>query len=384
MKRAEYLKLTKLACAYFFICPGLAYGLLTSRLPSLKEQTNANEAQIGIILLCLGLSGLISLLSSSYLIAKLGSKTILRLGTLLLLIAIILCGLAPNPILLGCACIMSGLGIGLADVSMNAQGISIERKFMTSCMSFMHASYSIGGVAGALTGAFFAAFNLGPFVNAACVLGVYACGIPWATRRLLPDIIMKKESIQTSSNKSVPVFVVICGILAMFTFSSEGSVAEWGSLLLYNVKGASESVAACVFAVFSTATVFSRLAGDRLRHKIGDFQLSFFGALLAAVGMSIVIFTKIPLLCLAGYGIMGVGLAPIVPVLYSRAGSYKGVSPGKASAIVSVLSYGGLLFIPPLIGFAAQRIGLNNSLFMILILCCIIASGTIILKQKNS
>lgn len=383
MKRAEYLKLTKLACAYFFICTGLSYGLLTSRLPSLKEQTGANEAQIGIILLCLGLAGLTSLLISGWLIAKVGIKTVLRIGTLLLIIAVILCGVATSPILLGCACILAGLGTGLADVSMNAQGILIERKFMTSCMSFMHASYSIGGVAGALTGALFAAFNLGPFANAVCVLGLYACGRPWAIRRLLPDIIMRKESKQTSSSKGVPIFVVICGILAMFTFSSEGSVAEWGSLLLYNVKGASESVAACVFAVFSATTVFSRLTGDKLRYKIGDFTLTFFGALLATGGMSIVLFTPFPLLCLAGYGLMGVGLAPIVPVLYSRAGSYPGITPGKASAIVSVLSYGGLLFIPPLIGFAAQRVGLNNALLAILLLCCIVACGTIILKNNS-
>ena len=41
------------ACAYFFLCPGLAYGILTSRMPALKEQTGANEAQIGLLLLCL-------------------------------------------------------------------------------------------------------------------------------------------------------------------------------------------------------------------------------------------------------------------------------------------------------------------------------------------
>ena len=50
MKRTE-LSSARAACAYFFLCPGLSYGLLTSRLPALKMQTGADESQIGLLLL---------------------------------------------------------------------------------------------------------------------------------------------------------------------------------------------------------------------------------------------------------------------------------------------------------------------------------------------
>lgn len=380
MKWSEFT-MTRVACAYFFICPGLTYGIFTSRLPALKEQTGADEAQIGLLLLCLGLASLVALFSSGWLIARWGSRVILRIGSLVLLVAVPLCGLTTGPFALGAVCVLAGFGMGLADVSMNTQGIQIERKYSASCMVFMHASYSLGGVAGALTGALFAALNLGVFANAVCVLGVYACFRPWAVPKLLADAPVITDT-QKNSHRALPFFVFMCGILSMLTYAAEGSVAEWGSLLLFTVKGASESTSAFVFAAFSATTVCCRLFGDRLRNYFGDFVFTFVGALLSVCGMSLVLFAENPVICLAGYAFMGAGLSPIVPILFSRAGSYPGVSPEKASTVVSTLSYSGLLFFPPLLGFIANQDGLEKALTIVLTVCVIITMGTFILKKN--
>ena len=372
----------RMACAYFFFCPGLTYGILTSRLPALKAQTGANEAQIGIFLLCLGLASLAALFSSGRLIARLGSRFILRLGSLVLLIAIVLCGLAPSPFWLGAACVLAGLGSGLTDVSMNTQGIQIERLYHTPCLSFMHASYSLGGVVGSLTGALFASLNLSPFINALCVLGVYACFRPLTVPKLQADAPAKAEGPRPSSPHRIPLFVVLCGILSMCAYAAEGSVAEWGSLLLFTVKGAPEQIAALVFAAFSAATVLCRLFGDRLRARLGDFPVAFGGAALAACGMAAALFSAKPVLCLCGYMLMGAGLSPLVPTLFSRAGSYPGISAGKASAVVSIFSYSGLLFFPPMLGFLAHKFGLAKALLVVLALCILIALGTLLLRKR--
>ena len=380
MKWSEFTN-TRTACAYFFICPGLTYGILTSRLPALKEQTGADEAQIGLLLLCLGLTSLVALFSSGWLIALWGSRLVLRIGSLTLLIAVTLCGLATSPFSLGAACVLTGLSMGLVDVSMNTQAIQVERRYSAICMPFMHASYSLGGVVGALTGALFAGFGLGPFTNAVCVLGLYACFRPWAVPKLLTDEPVEPVTRQNTTRHTLPLFVVMCGVLSMLTYSAEGSVAEWGSLLLFTVKGASESTSAFVFAAFSATTVLCRLFGDQLRSSLGDFTLAFFGALLCVCGMSLVLFAANPVICLVGYAFMGTGLSPIIPILFSRAGSYPGVTPAKASTVVSVLSYSGLLFFPPLLGFVAQRHGLENALMGILAVCVMITVGTLLLRK---
>lgn len=383
MKWSELAKV-RAACAYFFICPGLAYGLFTSRLPALKEQTGANAEQIGLLLLCLGGSSLVALFSSGWLIARWGSRLILRFSSLVLLLGIVLCGLTSSPFTLGVTCVLSGLGLGLVDVSMNTQGIQVERYYTTSCMSFMHASYSLGGVIGSITGAMFAGMGVGPFFNAVCVLGLYVCFRPLSVPNLLNDVpvVRRANDKKEISHRVFPIFVVLCGIFSMLAYAAEGSVAEWGSLLLFTVKDASESTAALVFAAFSTPTVLGRLFGDRLRIYFGDFMLTFFGALLSTLGMALVLFSATPGTCLAGYAFMGMGLAPIVPIMFSRAGSYPGVSAAKASTVVSGLSYSGLLFFPPMLGFLAQHYGLENALMSVLIVCAVLTMGMIMLRKK--
>lgn len=382
MKWSDFT-IARAACAYFFICPGLAYGLFTSRLPALKSQTGADEAQIGLILLSLGLSSVVALSCSGWLIARFGSALILRIGSLVLVLATVLCSLAADPVQLGLTCILVGLGMGLADVSMNTQGIQIERRYASPCMSLMHASYSLGGVLGSLTGAMFASLDLSPFTNVAGVLGFYTCLRFWAAPRLMEDSAPDSKIQSPTGKHSLPLFVFLCGLLSMIAYAVEGSVAEWGSLLLHTVKGATEQTAALVFAAFSTTTVLCRIFGDRLRSYWGDFILALGGSVLALCGMSAVLFFNNPAACLVGYAFMGAGLSPIVPILFSRAGSYPGVSAGKASATVSLLSYSGLLFFPPLLGFVAHQKGLADALLIVLAACVILASGTFLLRKKT-
>jgi len=363
------------ACSYFFAGPGLVYGMFTSRMPALSMQTGADEAQIGLILLCFGVAGMVSLAASAWIIDRFTSRTVLRVSAPLLCLALPLAGLAASPMQLGLACVVTGLTMGFVDVSMNTQAIQIERAFFRPCVSMMHASYSIGGVLGSIAGAFFAGLGASTLVNFSCVLALYLCLYPFAFPHMQADETAKDEAVQTSSRR-LPLFVFLCGLLATVAYSAEGSVAEWGSLLLFSVKGASEFTAALVFGSFCTTMVIGRLAGDRLRCAFGDFPLLFSGSALAFAGMLTVLLSPWPALCLVGYALMGLGLAPLVPIFFSRAGNTPGISPGKASAIVSFMGYSGVLVFPPSLGWLAHTIGLGTALFIIPLLCALLAAGS--------
>ena len=104
MKLSAFDKV-RLACSYFFIGPGLVYGMFTSRMPALTMQTGADEAQIGLILLCFGVAGMVSLATSAWLIDRFTSRTVLRISAPLLCLALPLVGLASSPLQLGLACV---------------------------------------------------------------------------------------------------------------------------------------------------------------------------------------------------------------------------------------------------------------------------------------
>ncbi|MBD5641617.1 MAG: MFS transporter [Desulfovibrio sp.] len=380
MLQQEFFR-QKLACAYFFFIPSLAYGILTSRLPALKIAMQANDSQIGYTLLALGIATLCGLFSADFLIRRYNAKLVTMAAAVFMSVAMIIAGFAANYWQFTIFCLIAGLGVGLCDVGMNALGIHLEQTSKILCLSFLHACSSIGGAAGAISGSICAEFDIDPFWNFVLVLGVWLAFCQLAFRNIQEDKATAKKAASPLPVGKIPLFVCLCGALSLLCHIVEGSTAEWGSLLLTTVKRASQEEAALVFACFTSAMVVCRLFSDRIRSRFSDFQLTFFGSLIGAAGMALVLISSWPLVCLAGYAIMGVGVAPITPLLFSRAGATPSVSPGRASAVVSLFAYSGLLFFPPFIGIMANRLGLLQTLWVIVAICLLMTLGSRILKK---
>ncbi len=352
------------ACFYFFVIPGLTYGVFTARMPAIQAQTQASPAEIGYVLLCFGLCGLLGLTLSSPLIRRLGCRAVLLAGVLIMFLALPCCGLASRPLHLALACVVAGIGTGLSEVAMNMHAVQLEARFRAPCMALMHGGYSLGGVCGALASALCARLACPPFWNFVFVLGVYALAFLPAAKSLEAESPGKgPETGKRRPFALPPLFVLLCGLASACGYAEEGTVGEWGSLYLHTVKGAGEDTAALVYAVYACSTVICRLFADRLRLLVDDFRLVLCGGLAAFSGMLLVLGADSPLLCLLGYACVGFGGAPIVPILISRGGSEGGMETSAACALISTLSYGGLLVFPPLIGNLADAFGLHRALF---------------------
>lgn len=367
----------RLACMFYFMAPGLAYGLVTSRMPALKNMTGATEGELGIILLCFGLSALIGLAFAPRLIAKISAKTTLLASSLACMVFVVLVSFSSSVWFFGIAMALLGICMGLCDVTMNVQGVEVERAYKKSSMNILHAGYNIGAAAAACAGSIFAATNFGVWVNYVLPVAIMASMLWWAEPRLVTENLEKPERSESSPlvsvepKKRLPFLVWVCGLLCVCCYVSEGSVGEWGSLYLHQEKAAPESIAALVFAGFSICSLMCRLVADRLRNNFGDFLVSTAGATLALAGMLTVLSSSSWSICLIGYAMMGLGQAPIVPIAFSRAGAIKGVSTARATSLVSLLAYAGLLFAPPAFGLSAEHFGLHTALCAVPVLLTI-------------
>lgn len=367
----------RLACMFYFMAPGLAYGLVTSRMPALKNMTGATEGELGIILLCFGLSALIGLAFAPRLIAKISAKTTLLASSLACMVFVVLVSFSSSVWFFGIAMALLGICMGLCDVTMNVQGVEVERVYKKSSMNILHAGYNIGAAAAACAGSIFAATNFGVWVNFVLPVAIMAGMLWWAEPRLVTENLEKPERSESSPlvsvepKKRLPFLVWVCGLLCVCCYVSEGSVGEWGSLYLHQEKAAPESIAALVFAGFSICSLMCRLVADRLRNNFGDFLVSTAGATLALAGMLTVLSSSSWSICLIGYAMMGLGQAPIVPIAFSRAGAIKGVSTARATSLVSLLAYAGLLFAPPAFGLSAEHFGLHTALCAVPVLLTI-------------
>lgn len=374
------LRKARRAMIFFFFSTGSIYGLLTARLPALREQLQAGEALVGMAMLCLGCGSLAGFAAMHVLQRRWGAQAILRLGSASLLLSLPLCGLAPTGFLFCAACGLLGGCFALADVAMNTQGILLEQRLRRNCLSGLHACYSLGGLGGSLLGAIFAALGATPLVTFVTVMGCLLGGWLWASPHLLPD---KADSPAAKElpERGVPLFIYFCGLLALAAYAVEGSCAEWSALLLHTVKGAPESVAALSFGAFSVAIALSRLLGDGLRQRWGDFALLLGSTSAAFCGLAIVLLSPWPVLCLAGYALTGAGMAPIMPVLLSRAGSRSDISPQRATTAIATLGYAGLLVIPPGIGWLAQWYGLPTALLLPLLLALLLMVSSLLFRR---
>lgn len=367
----------RLACMFYFMAPGLAYGLVTSRMPALKNMTGATEGELGIILLCFGLSALIGLAFAPRLIAKISAKTTLLASSLACMVFVVLVSFSSSVWFFGIAMALLGICMGLCDVTMNVQGVEVERAYKKSSMNILHAGYNSGAAAAACAGSIFAATNFGVWVNFVLPVAIMAGMLWWAEPRLVTENLEKPERSESSPlvsvepKKRLPFLVWVCGLLCVCCYVSEGSVGEWGSLYLHQEKAAPESIAALVFAGFSICSLMCRLVADRLRNNFGDFLVNTAGATLALAGMLTVLSSSSWSICLIGYAMMGLGQAPIVPIAFSRAGAIKGVSTARATSLVSLLAYAGLLFAPPAFGLSAEHFGLHTALCAVPVLLTI-------------
>jgi hypothetical protein len=92
--------------------------------------------------------------------------------------------------------------------------------------------------------------------------------------------------------------------------------------------------------------------------------------------MTLVLLAGDPLVALAGFFGVGVGIATLVPILYNAAARVPGVSRATALAAVSSVGYVGFLVGPPVVGAVASRAGLSAAMGTLVVACLLVAAGS--------
>ena len=382
MKTISY-NTTRLATALFFAAPGISYGLFASRLPFIKSQIGATESDVGLILFSWGLMAAIGLATAPMITKKISLKTILTFGLITLCVALSAAPFITSVALLIVVLAPFGFAMGILDVTMNMQGIAIERQFLKPTLGVLHASYSFGGVTGSLLGSLFAALSLSPksnFVIPSIVL-LFACLL--AKNYLIAP---KEEKRSSEKKKSTHLFSWLlfgCGLFSLVAYVAEGVCGDWGSLFLVHERAAPESSAALSYGVVAAMCFLSRLSSDRLRELFGEFRFAFISALIFLGGAALILFSANWLTALIGFAIAGIGLGPLVPTLFSFVGRLPGLDAKTSIAAVSFTGYAGLLMFPPIFGFLAHHWNYEAIFWVELVIafCCL--AGVFLFKEKK-
>ena len=160
--------------------------------------------------------------------------------------------------------------------------------------------------------------------------------------------------------------------LGMLTFAAlliEGAMADWSAVFLRRERGLDAGGAALGYAAFSLTMAAARFAGDAIAHRVGPLKLVRVSALLAFIGLVLALFVPQSGVSIAGFGLVGFGMANLIPLLFSAAARARPGEPGAGIAAVATTGYLGFIAGPPLIGVIADWTGVTAALGLLVALC---------------
>lgn len=345
---------------------GVLFSSWVARIPQVKDSLGISEGQLGLALLALGLGALLSLLIAGWLVVRYGSKPVTALAAIVVCLLLPLPALAPTGLTLAAALFVFGAGNGALDVSMNSQGVLIQRRYGRPILSSMHAAFSFGGFTGAALGGVIAAAGVSPAMHLSGVALVLAIAVVSIVGRLL--------SADEDAQRGGPSFarpsrvLAALGIVAFCGLLIEGAVADWSAVYMNSTLETGPGLAAGGFAAFSLMMAIGRLTGDRLVYLASPIAVARYGGILAAVGILMTLAAPHPALAIAGFALAGAGLSNIIPIIFSAAGRMPGLAPGPAIAAVATTGYFGFLAGPPVIGLIAELTTLRGALIILVLL----------------
>jgi fucose permease len=167
--------------------------------------------------------------------------------------------------------------------------------------------------------------------------------------------------------------LILLGVIAFCSFVGEGSASDWSAVYMTQELGTSQALGALAFAAFAVTMASARFAADALRTRVGNVSLVRVGSLVAATGLGAALLIHEPAAGIAGFALLGLGLAPVVPIAFSAAGDLDPRATGRLVGRVATIGYVGSVAGPIMIGWLAEATSLRTSLGLVVLLSLVIA-----------
>ncbi|MET9427228.1 MFS transporter [Streptomyces sp. NPDC003036] len=363
---------TRTAVAAAFVLNGMVYGSWVGRVPALAHQVGADEGALGLALLGQVAGLLAGATFAGWACAALGTRRVTLTALPAMCLALVVLSLPGGYALLGAAFFVIGFTVGTLDVAMNICAVFVTAQVGRPLMSFFHAVFSTGAVAGSAGAALAAWADWGTRPHFLLVAAV-ALVLVAVFGRHLPTVGAEQKAAGRAGKGGDaaaprPVRQVMLWLIAFTLFCAaigEGAMANWSVLFLDTERGMSASAAAAGYTVFSVATVVVRFLGVRLEERLGPYLLLGLCGATAAGGLLIAVALPWAAAGYAGLALAGLGFALVFPVAIGQAGKHGqslGTSGEREVGFVSSVAYVGLVTGPPAIGALAHATSLSVAL----------------------
>ncbi|RSN49093.1 MFS transporter [Amycolatopsis sp. WAC 04197] len=370
----------RVAIAAVFAVHGAVTGSFATRIPWIQEHAGISAGQLGLALAFPAIGASLTMPLAARIGHRLGGRMGLRLLLAYWTLALILPSLAGNLFTLCLALFVMGTAAGTSDVLMNALGVDVEEKMGKSVMSGLHGMWTTGALVGSAAGTLAAHAGLDArihFVIASAVLtvaGALLCQGVFDVRSAPDEHPPPRFALPPKS-------AVIIGAVAFCAVFAEGASLDWSAVYLRDVLGTSPGIAAASTTAFTCTMAVARLSGDALVRRFGSVKTVRAGGVFATAGGLLVVFAVHPVMAMAGFALIGLGVSVVVPLAFAAAGR-SGPTPSQSIAGVATITYSSGLVAPSLIGGIADLTSLTISFAVVTLLALGLVAGAGVLRSR--
>lgn len=350
------------ASCFFFVC-GFIFATWASRIPAVKDHFHLNEAELGAVLFMLPLGALVALPLAGWSVAHFGSRIMSFIAAITYAIVLLLIGYSDTVFMLSVSLFLFGFCGNMLNIAMNTQALLVQSElYDRSLLSSFHGLWSIGAMTGAALGGWtmkHQATTQQHFITVAIIVTVLATiMVFYLIRKVKPA---GEQKLFAWPDKTLWLLGAICFCCAI----CEGAMADWSSLYYKQVLNDLQRVSTTGYMVFACMMALGRLIGDGVIGKLGYKGALMLDAVLITAGLLLATSFVYPIVVMIGFGLVGFGVATVIPIVYTLSAKTSTMSTSAALAAVSTVGFSGFLVGPPMIGFIAHETGLRTALMLL-------------------
>nr|WP_312821736.1 MFS transporter [Acinetobacter oleivorans] len=375
---ATLLSTQRLATRLSFFSLGFATAAWAPLIPFAQQRLNLNHADFGLLLLCMGIGSMIAMPATGALVKRWGCRPLIALALMLLMVLLPSLTMWSSIVTMAVALFIFGSAAGCLGVAINLQAVVVEKHSLRALMSSFHGMCSLGGLTGAMLVTVLLAVGLSPLMSTLSVvmilLVIGGVAIPSCLTSFEQDEKPHEDTTQAPKKFYRPDgIILLIGMMCFIAFLSEGAAMDWGGIYLTSKYQLNPAFAGLAYTFFALSMTTGRFAGHVLLKQWGEKNIVTYSAIVAAIGMAIIVTAPVWQVVILGYALLGLGCSNIVPVMFSRVGRQNNMPKAAALSLVSTIAYTGSLSGPALIGLIGEWTGLSTVLTGVAVLLFVIA-----------
>jgi len=346
-----------------YIVWGIFWGAWGVLLPAVKTAIGATDKSLGFALIGITMGALPAMLGTG-IIVKRFSKWVLFYVLLFFAGSIAAITLVNTPVTLAFVLFFVGASSGMLDVVMNSGVATLESLTDKDYFNYAHAAFPVAVIFTSPTVGYVRQVGVNKNIILLVMAGIIAF-VGLINLKLDMKDNKKEEIKEKGLSYSSVVFqkiIILLGAIGLLVHLLENAVEQWSTIYLEQSLMSSPALASLGITGYMAMLFIGRLIAQRITGKYEDKYILTISSVVSVSGFLLVAMGRIPLLVIVGYSIAGLGIAPIIPLIFSMTG--KRTSPDKrvkAISSVTIIAYTGYLISPPIVGYISNIFSLNTA-----------------------